>query len=167
MHELLCLSNLVLIDVILGRFDAAVRDGRELAGQYRRAGFVAQLDYLLMILLIALMLRGTLDEAEGVLREAFPLLKREGSVWKRLDLFALIVFLRGRKESAARLSGAAEASLQKFGYGRAIDQRHWRDELLERLRQSFAPDVLARLTREGAEMSEPQAVVLVLTELDS
>jgi hypothetical protein len=164
--ELHSLCNLVMVDVMLGRFDAAIRDGRELTERFRRRGFAANLAHPLSVLSTALVLDGALDEAVGVLRELFPLLKHEGSVWKRLDQFALIALLHGRKDSAARLWGAAESSLQKFGYGRAMDERCWHDKVSEPLHQAFAPDVLARLMREGAAMSEKQTVAAALAELE-
>ena len=122
LEELLGLKDLVYTDMMLGRFGVAIHDGRELAERFRRRGFASHVGYVLADLSVALTLNGEVDEAVHVLREAVPQLRHAGVVWRRLALFALIAFLRGRKDSAARLLGAEEVIFEKSGHRRIWDE---------------------------------------------
>lgn len=164
--ELSACAALVYADTMLGRFDEATRGGRELVAQFRRSGFAVHLGYPLADLALALSLKGELDEAVSLMREAVPLLKQQADLLFVLDRFALIAFLRGHTDSAARLFGASKALFEKLGHKRFFDEQHVHDDVLERLDQAFAPDELARLMREGESMSENEAIALVLRELE-
>ena len=115
---------------------------------------------------MALVLRGRLNEALPVLREAAPALRAGAIVWRLLDLFALIALLRGRRDNAARLFGAGAAisrssdgSEKLASKGCTTSSRTTGDAL--------SPKTLARLLREGEAMSEREAVVAALHELSS
>jgi tetratricopeptide (TPR) repeat protein len=166
LDELSARDSLVYADTMLGRFDEAIRGGRELVAQFRRSGFASHLGYPLADLALALSLKGDLDEAVRLMREAVPLLKQQAGVLFVLDRIALIAFLRGRTDSAARLFGAGKALLEKLGHKRFFDEQRVHGEVSERLDQVFAADELARLMREGEAMSENEAIALVLRELE-
>jgi len=166
LDELLGLRHLVSADLMLGRLDAVIRDGRELAARFRRRGFSAHLWYLILDISMALALRGALDEAIVALREALPLLKHGAAMWYVLNLIALIALVRGREETAARLFGSAQAISERVGYQRLMGRQYRQEEVAKRLRHAFAPSVLTRLMQEGAEMSEAEAVALALNELE-
>ena len=116
---------------------------------------------------MALVLRGRLNEALPVLREAAPALRAGAIVWRLLDLFALIALLRGRRDNAARLFGAGAAIFEKLGRQREISLKRLHDVVSEQLRDALSPKTLARLLREGEAMSEREAVVAALHELSS
>jgi hypothetical protein len=166
--QLLARGNLVLAKVALGQLEGAICDGRVLVDQFRRHGIGgAYLGYLLAFVAMALALRGRLDEALLVLREAAPALRAGAMVWRLLDLFALIALLRGRKDQAARLFGAGAAIFEGVGRKREIGLDKLHDVLSERLRHALSPEALARQLREGEALSEREAVVVALHELAS
>ena len=167
LDELAGLRNLVALDVLLGHYDAAIRDGRQLVGQFRRRGFALHLGYLLATIAWALAMRGTLDEALHVLREAVPVLRHDTAVFTVLDVFALTALLRGRADNAARLAGAADAVVNHFGYRRLMLGQHQHETIAELLNRALAPNERARLMHEGAAMSEKDVMALALNEIES
>jgi len=68
LDELSARYSLVYADTMLGRFDEAIRGGRELVAQFRRSGFASHLGYPLADLALALSLKGELDEAVRLMR---------------------------------------------------------------------------------------------------
>jgi tetratricopeptide (TPR) repeat protein len=166
LDELSARAGLVFADTMLGRLDESIRGGRELIEQFRRSGFAAHLGSPLADLALALSLKGELDDAVRLMREAVPLLKQQADVLFVLDRIALIAFLRGRTDSAARLFGAGNALFEKLAHKRFFDEQRVHDDVFERLNRAFAPDELARLMRQGEAMSENEAIALGLRQLE-
>ena len=163
--RLLARANLVFAKVALGQLEDAICDGRVLVDQFRRHIGGAYLGYLLAHMAMALLLRGRLNEALPLLREAAPALRAGAMVWRWLDLFALFALLRGRKDDAVRLFGAGAAIFEKVGRKREISLNRLHDVVSEQLQDTFPPEILARLLLEGEAMSETEAVAVVLQEL--
>lgn len=165
--RLLARGNLVNAKVGLGQLEQALRDGRELVDQFRRHGLAgAYLGYLLAHLAIAFALLGRLDEALVDLREATPQLRAGAMMWRLLDLFALIALLRGSSANAARLFGAGDAIFTRRGRRREISLERLHDVVAKKLSGTLPPEELARLLSEGETMSEREAVLAALSEVD-
>jgi len=107
-----------------------------------------------------------MNEALPVLRQAAPALKAGALVWRWLDLFALIALKRGRKDDAVRLFGAGAAIFKKVGRQREISLKRLHDVVSEQLYDAFPAEVIARLLLEGETISETDAVVVALQELE-
>ena len=164
--KLFARANLVMAKLALRGLDEDIYDGRAMVDQFRRHGIAGTyLGYLLAYMAMALLLRGRLNEAVPVLREAAPSLRAGAMVWHWLDLFALIALLRGRKDHAVRLFGAGAAIFARVGRKREVGLKGLHDVVSEQLQDSFPPEILARLLLEGEAMSEGEAVAVALQEL--
>ena len=108
--------------------------------------------------------RGELAEALAAAREGLPLRKEEGYSWGAFDHLALRAALAGKRASAARLAGYADAAYAAKATPRQANETRARDRLQTLLRETFAGDELERLLAEGAAMSEEEAVHLALED---
>ena len=158
--------HLVRDHVIAGRLDDAIHDGSQLVQQCRSSRLTESLaGGLLPYVGLAFALRGDLDEASRVLREAVPLGRLGGSLWRVVDVFALVALGFGRTESAARLFGVGCTGYARRGHMRQIIMRTLHDDVLHRLTGEFAPEVLSRLIREGELMTDISAAALAIGEV--
>jgi hypothetical protein len=64
--------------------------------------------------------------------------------------------LRGDLSRAATLEGYANAAIERSGLGRGFTETTTYERLNARLRESLAPEELARLTTDGAALT-PEA----------
>ena len=108
--------------------------------------------------------RGELDEALAAARDGLPLRKEAGFAWGAFDHLALRAALAGKRASAARLAGYADAAYAAKATPRQANETRARDRLQTLLRETFARDELERLLAEGATMSEEEAVRLALED---
>ncbi len=79
-----------------------------------------------------------------------------------MEHLALAMALRGDLSRAATLEGYANAAIERNGLGRGFTETTTYDRLSARLRESLAPEELARLTTEGAALTPEAAVALAL-----
>jgi hypothetical protein len=70
--------------------------------------------------------------------------------------------LRGDLSRAATLGGYANAAIERNGLERGFTETKTYDRLSARLRESLAPEELARLTTEGTALTPEAAVALAL-----
>ena len=87
-------------------------------------------------------------------------------MWRLLDLFALLALLRGSNVNAARLFGAGAAIFTRRGRRREISLERLHDVLAEKLNSALSPEELAGLLTEGEAMSEREAVLAALPEIE-
>ncbi|HEU0201369.1 MAG TPA: adenylate/guanylate cyclase domain-containing protein [Burkholderiaceae bacterium] len=167
LDELLGRANLVLVEVTVGRLDAALADAQRLVERCRQQGFAenGNFAYPLVGLAFAHAKHGDVAAAAAALREALPLVKYRSTVLRLVDLFALLAFLRGERETAARLVGGG-ATLQKLGLRQGhVGFRALHEDITARLREVFGPASLTRLLAEGEAMSEAELVALARPQL--
>ncbi len=81
-----------------------------------------------------------------------------------IEHLALAVALRGDRARAAKLEGYADAAFARLGFPRELTEATTRDRLIALLRESLAPDELARLIAEGAALTPEDAIALALEE---
>ena len=106
--------------------------------------------------------RGELDDALAAAREGLPLLVEGGFAWSHLDHLALRAALAGKLADAARVVGFADAAFEGRNIARQPNEARSRERLQRLLQEGLGPDVLARLTGEGAALTEESAVKLAL-----
>jgi tetratricopeptide (TPR) repeat protein len=82
-----------------------------------------------------------------------------------MEHLALAMALRGDLSRAATLEGYANAAIERNGLGRGFTETTTYDRLSARLRESLAPEELARLTTEGAALTPEAAVALALEDI--
>ena len=80
---------------------------------------------------------------------------------------ALVVALRGDCVRAATLEGYVDAAFARYGFPREFTETTTHDRLMALLRESLAPDELARLIAEGAALTPEAAIALALEECES
>ena len=106
--------------------------------------------------------RGELDDALAAAREGLPMLVEGGFAWSHIDNLALRAALAGQLADAARLAGFADEAFAGRKIARQPNEARSREQLQQLLQQGLRHDALARLTGEGAALSEESAVRLAL-----
>ena len=106
--------------------------------------------------------RGELDDALAAAREGLPMLVEGGFAWSHLDHLALRAALAGRLNEAARIAGFADSAFAGRKIARQPNEARSRERLERLLQQGLPRDALARLTAEGAALTEESAVRLAL-----
>ncbi len=81
-----------------------------------------------------------------------------------IEHLALTVALRGDFSRAATLEGYADAAFGRHGFERQFTETTTHDRLTPLLRESLAPDELARLSAEGTALTPEAAIALALEE---
>ena len=157
------LANQAVLAAARGDLAQAVARGRALVAMQRRDRFDGIASNILANYGTALTEFGELDEALSVLREAAPMLSRQGMSWMCLDTIALLAFKRGRIHDAALALGRSDAMFVKFNQPRygPVFQRI-RDEVRDGLQQALSAAELEQLLAEGAALSDEEAVRLAL-----
>ena len=152
------------IAATMGHLDEAVVLGREIVdrGRGRQQRFSVSIP--LGNLSAALTELGQLDEALAVARECVPIKIRDGSLWIRLDAFALLAFKRGRIREAALTLGCVEATYTKRGHPRQPNEQRARDQVMVALQQKLPKSVLKQLLLEGASLSDQEAAQIALAD---
>ncbi len=152
------LGNLMVAASARGDFALAVARGRALGTLLRRDRFETITVHFFVNFGAALTEFGELDEAWSVLREAAPMLTRQGMWWMSLDAIALLTFKRGRIRDSALALGRSDALFVKLNRQRddPVAQRmHY--EVLCRLQQALSAAELERLLAQGAALSDEEA----------
>jgi hypothetical protein len=105
---------------------------------------------------------GRFDEALTAAREGLPVRLEFMFAWCTLDHLALRAGLTGKLASAGRISGYADRAYAANGSERQPNEARARDRLLALLREQLTSEEIAKLTAEGAEMTEDEACRLAL-----
>jgi tetratricopeptide (TPR) repeat protein len=81
-----------------------------------------------------------------------------------IELLAYIAGVQGDVERSARLAGYAAACFTDMGYVRGYVSRAMHDRLTSLMQAHLAPDVLERLTADGAALTPEAAIALARDE---
>jgi tetratricopeptide (TPR) repeat protein len=157
-------ANLVEVSLEMGDVDRAVAEGRELAARLRETHNTDTLGFVLGILCGALTMRGDLEEALAVAKEAAPLLHDHGMVFGLFDHLALRAGLTGRTTDAALIAGYADSIYRASSRPREPIGRQAIERLAVLLREALSEDEVARLAHLGAQLSEDQVMTVALGE---
>lgn len=157
-------ANLVSVSMEMGDFARAISDGRSLVARLRSTSHSALLAHMQFVLAAALVECGELDEALAAARDAAPVLRDEDMLCCLFDHLALRAGLMGRAADAALLLGHAEAVYRKFERPREPIERRAVDRLDAVLAAALPDTDIVRLKREGALLTEEQAIRLALCD---
>ena len=162
--ELGAMANVVSMELLLARTEAALEHGRAAIARFEALGRGADAGYTQWIVMIALMLLDRLDEALDAGRKALALLLHEGDDYRLLAPLALLAALRGRVADAARIIGHDDANLARTGGVVRPVAALLRARLDPLLDASLDPTELARLRKEGAALRGEQVFQLGFDE---
>ncbi|MGH6876316.1 MAG: hypothetical protein ACREHV_02940 [Rhizomicrobium sp.] len=155
-------ANLVEATLEFGDADGAISAGRSLAARLRETHNTDALGFVLGILTAALTVRGDLDEALTVAKEAAPLLHDHGMLFGLFDHLALRAGFAGRATDAALIAGYADGLYSASGRPREPIGRRAVERLSLFLREGLPDGEIGRLAHLGAQLSEDQALTLAL-----
>jgi predicted ATPase/DNA-binding winged helix-turn-helix (wHTH) protein len=145
------MSNMVAMELLLGRPQAALEHARAAIDQLVAHGAGALVGWLHWLVTIALIMLECLDEAADEARHAYTLLLPEGEEFQLLASLALLAALKGRLPDAARIIGHDDAVLARTGK-RVRPLAAMLRERLEPLLVALPEAELARLRADGAAM---------------
>jgi tetratricopeptide (TPR) repeat protein len=158
------LGNLADLHWMSGNLEAALVAFREAISLARNSLPARRLALALALTNFAGVLTecGRFDEALTAAREGLPVRLEFMFAWCTLDHLALRAGLTGKLASAGRISGYADRAYAANGSERQPNEARARDRLLALLREQLTSEEIAKLTAEGAEMTEDEACRLAL-----
>jgi len=162
-YALFTLAQLGDIAWAVGDLDAALSGLRETVALLRKTPLTTVMLGLCLSNLAGVQTeRGELDDALATAREGLPMLVEGGFAWSHLDHLALRAALAGKLANAARLAGFSDAAFATRKSPRQPNEARSRERLQGMLQKEFSRDELARLSAEGAALSEESACRLAL-----
>jgi len=147
-----------------GRYGEAVERGRELIALAQRENQVEHLHIYIFNLATALAMDGQLDEALVHARRSAELDARHDSLWKGLDLMALIALRRGRLDDAARIVGRSDAVNAHRDGDREPVEANVYAMVVDTLAARLPAQRREQLRAQGAMLTDAQASALALDE---
>jgi tetratricopeptide (TPR) repeat protein len=145
-----------------GQTQRAIAIVREILAAVREQDLLAHLLQNLAAYLAAV---DDLPAAVAAARESIGIYARDpghNNVAIAIQHLALVFALRGDGARAATLDGYAEAAFQRHGFLPEFTERTTHDRLTALLRETLAPEDLARMVAEGAVLTPEAAVALAL-----
>lgn len=148
----------------LGHYENAVVLGRELIALAKQTNHVEHLHTYINNLATALAMCGRIDEALPLARKSAALDTRRGSLWKGLELMALIALRRGRLTEAARILGRSDAvNAHREGDREPVEANVY-DVVVTELSAALPGDALQMWRARGALLSDETATALALDD---
>lgn len=141
----------------LERYEEAVERGRELVDLAEREGEVEHTHVFVFNLAMALAMCGRVEEALPLARRSAELDRRHGSLWKGLDLMALLALRLQRVELAAQIIGRSDALMDsRKGQREPVESNVYR-AVVAALEEAMGANALANWKARGATLSEGEA----------
>jgi tetratricopeptide (TPR) repeat protein len=157
--EQAAMSNVIAMELLLGRPELALQHGRAAIARLDALGGNAGSGHHYWNVMIALIQLNRLDEAVAAGRTAYALLLHEGDEYRIFAPLALLAALQGRLAAAARIIGRDDAV-----HAHTADVRPQAAPLRARLDALLAAGLsaseLARLRAEGGSMRDEQVCKL-------
>ncbi|HKE40346.1 MAG TPA: winged helix-turn-helix domain-containing protein [Casimicrobiaceae bacterium] len=160
---LYAMSNVTLMEVLLGRWQEALDQSRACIARLYELGADTGAGHLYHSEMLALLMLDRSDEALAAARNAYPRLVHEGDQYRLLLPLALINALAGRLEAAARIIGFDGAAQTRSGENASIVAEELHGRLDPLLAARLSADDRQRLAAEGAAMHEVDAFSLALS----
>ena len=154
--EQVAMSNVVSMELLLGRPEAALEHARAAIARLEALGAGASAGYLNWIVMVASILLNRLDDVVDVGRTARALLSYEGDEHRVLAALALLAATQGRFAAAAQIIGHDDARLARTDEGLPPLATLLRARLGPMLDAALPAPELARLRAEGAAMRDEQ-----------
>jgi hypothetical protein len=164
LSALIVAANLVEVSVEMGDLDRAVAKGQGLVVRLRGTAHADILGFVLFNLVVACTQKGEFAEALAAAREAAPVMRDEGMLCCLVDHLALRGALIGDAARGALLTGFAEAVYSRSALERSPLERRAAERLDMLLHAQLAKAEAERLMREGALLTEDQAMQIALCD---
>lgn len=148
-----------------GRYSDAVDRGREIVELAQRERHDQHLHVATFNLAVALAMDGRVAEALPFAHDAAVLDARHGSLWKGLELMALLAWRRGRPEQAALIIGRSEAVNAHRNGDREPVEANVYEAVVAGLTAALPAATLCELRLNGASMSDERATALALDDI--
>jgi len=162
-YALFTLAQLGDVAWSLGDLDAARSGMEETVALLRKSPLTAVMLGLCLSNLAGVCTeRGELEDALTAAREGLPMLVEGGFAWSHLDHLALRAALAGKFADAARIAGFSDSAFASRKAPRQPNEARSRDRLQGVLEEKLSADELAKLSAEGAALSEEAACKLAL-----
>jgi hypothetical protein len=150
------MANVVSMELLLGRPEAALEHARTAIARRDAVGAGAGAGFLYWNVMIALLLLNRPGDAVDAGRLAHTLLLPQGDEYQLLPALALLTAMQGRPAAAARIIGHDDAVLARTGKGVRPLAALLRARLDPLLAAAVPMSELARLRVEGAAMRDEQ-----------
>ena len=134
----------------LKEYAEAVEQGQRLIALAVQENEVEHLHVFEFNLAMSLAMCGRVDEALAQVRHCDRLPGRRATLWKGLEVMALISLHKKRPRLAARLIGRSDAEYRGRKSRREPVERNVYDFVVDNLEHSLDTNTLAKLTKEGA-----------------
>jgi len=151
------MSNVTLMESLLGRPQEALEDARVAIARLHALGDDGAASHLYYSELIALLMLDRIDEALVAGRNAYRRLLHEGDECRTLLPMALVNALQGRLDVAARVVGFNDAIRARIGENVSVDAPLLVGRLDPLLAAGLPIAERARLAAEGAALREEEA----------
>ena len=156
------LTNLVAMLLAAGETAEAIALSDELFSLAAGGQEIPGLAY--MNLAGALILEGRLAEARANARIGLPLMQRKEQGYIFVDHLALLAAKEGRLTDAARLVGWTDTMYVANQSRRDTEEAQARARTLDLIHATMEPEARERAVRDGARLTEKEAVALALAE---
>jgi tetratricopeptide (TPR) repeat protein len=160
--EMYATSNIAWVELLLERMDAGVAHARAAIAELEARKAVAGAGHLYFCVAVGCALLDRFGEAMAAARTSYKLLVRENDEHRALLPLALCAVASGRVADAARIRGFMEAERLRAGAFLEAPRMLIRERLEAELAARLAPDELARLQDEGANLRKDDAFRLAL-----
>ncbi len=147
-----------------GRTEEAVARGKQLLALLHDMPFSRLRSNAISNLCTALTELGRIDEALPLVRQAFELNSRAGTLWAFLDPLALLALRQGRDRDAARVLGRADAVHAWRRGRRELAEMRIRDLVERELGDRLSAADFEALRREGEMLTDEEAAQVALGE---
>jgi predicted ATPase/DNA-binding winged helix-turn-helix (wHTH) protein len=158
--SLYAVSNVTIMELLLGRLHEALEHARTAIGRLHALGGDAGAGHLYQSEMIALLMLNRIDEALEAARNAYPRLLREGDEYRMLMSLALLNALRGRPDIAARLVGFDAAVRARAGESVNVFATLFHERLDPLLAAGLSTAERSRFAAEGAALGDAEAFKL-------
>ena len=155
--SLYAVSNVTIMEMLLGRWQDALEDARTAIARLHALGSDAGAGHLYQTEMIALLMLGRLDEAWVAARNAYARLLHEGDEYRMLLSLALLNALQGRLDVATRIVGFDDAIQVRIGEAVNVLAPIFHARLDPLLVAGLPADERARLAAEGAALRDDEA----------
>jgi hypothetical protein len=157
--SLYAVSNITIMEVLLGRWKEALAHARAAIDRLHALGADVNAGHLYQSEMMALVMLGRLDEAWVAARNAYPRLLHEGDEYRMLLSLALLNAREGRLDVAMRIVGFDKALESRLGDAVNIFAPLYRKQL-DPLLANLTADGRTRLAAEGAALTDDEVFKL-------
>jgi tetratricopeptide (TPR) repeat protein len=157
-------NHVALAEITLGNLDRAIEVARDVVQAIRERGMQREFWSQFVLYARVMIEKGDPGAALPAVREAIGVLRTQGTLWWLGDHLAWLPALRDNWAAAAMLHGWVDARAAEHSAPRGPVIKAARDRLRPRLQAKLSAAELARLTQEGAALTDSEVIALALGE---